>query len=253
MCKLYSFKGPFLCVLLCGAICGAGAGFRGSWGRSRRGPVALRAWAISGMASGDPGRQVVTVTAAAICSGVELVTISGRGDGQCVHASGVGPSGVGAGAACDLGKLGRGRSSRRPWAALRSGACLGPGPVLLSPVLLSSGPGAGSAPAILGGVGVVPATICGGSAPGPVPWSLGDPGSDPGRRQAAGGRGAGGSGAGFSGAAGRTLLPPEIFRDILPGVFFGPLPADQIFRAATLLFFQNFSGGWGKTPLRDFP
>lgn len=68
--------------------------FGGSWGRSRRWPVALRrsgpgAWgpsglasglgAICGRASGDPGRQVVTVTAAAIRSGVELVTISGRG------------------------------------------------------------------------------------------------------------------------------------------------------------------------------
>lgn len=228
-----------------------------SWGRSRR--VRGRRWADLRQAATAPGDgQPVRAWA---CSAQPVQRGPGpvlpglrrrRSDGPGLRAAAICP-GVGAGAACDLGKLGRGRSSRRPWAALRSGACLGPGPVLLSPVLLSSGPGAGSAPAILGGVGVVPATICGGSAPGPVPWSLGDPGSDPGRRQAAGGRGAGGSGAGFSGAAGRTLLPPEIFRDILPGVFFGPLPADQIFRAATLLFFQNFSGGWGKTPLRDFP
>ena len=52
---------------------------------------------------------------------------------------------------------------------------------------------------------------------------------------------------------GRTLLPCEIFPDILPCAFSGPLPADQIFLGGTLLLFQNFSGGWDETPLRDFP
>lgn len=76
---------------------------------------------------------------------------------------------------------------------------------------------------------------------GPVPWSLGDPGSDPGRRQAAGGRGAGGSGAGFSGAGERTLLPPEIFRAIYsPAHFSGHSRQIRFFRAAHFCFFKFF-------------
>lgn len=206
------------------------AGFRGSWGRSRRGPVALRrsgagglgsfracllAWAISGRASGDPGRQVVTVTAAAIRSGVELVTISGRGgDGQSVHASGVCPSGVGAGPLAILASWAGGRSSRLPGPlCVRGGLAWGLG---------RSGRGVSSCQAVPG--------------PGAASMLAG------GRRQAGRGplRGA------EPNLPGRGILysPADFSGAILPGAFFrGPLPADQIFRAAILLFFQNFSGG----------
>ncbi len=205
MCKLYSFKGLFLCVLLCGAICGAGAGPGVGLLRSGdpgRGPGSFRAC----LRAGDDLRQGLrrsgqTVTAASILPAWEL-----------------GPGAI-------LASWAGWRSSRRP------------GPVLLSPVLLSgvgrSGRGVSSCPAgrdrISGGDpgrrGPLRATICGGSAPGPgarslggLAWAGGDGrrGRQGRRRSGDGCRGAA-PGLGFSGAA--HFTPRLIF----PGPTYTPL------------------------------
>ena len=63
-----------------------------------------------------------------------------------------------------------------------------------------------------------------------------------GGRAAAGARG--GSGAGFSGAGGALYSPLKFSRIYSPAHFSGPLPADQIFRAAHFCFFKIFPGAW---------
>lgn len=145
-----------------------------------------------------------------------------RSDGHGLRAAAICP-GVGAGAACDLGKLGRWAFFPASWAALRSGACLGPGPVLLSGVG-RSGRGVSSCQAV----------------PGPGAASI---------RAAAGGRRQGRGrlrGRIFQGR-GRTLLPCEIFRGNTPRrIFSGATPGRSDFPGGDTFVFSKFFRGRGR-------
>lgn len=83
------------------------------------------------------------------------------------------------------------------------------------------------------------------------PWAIRAAIRGGGRRQAAGARAA--PGPDFPGRRGALYSPLKFSGIYSPAHFFGGHSRQIRFFRATLLFFQNFSGGWGKTPLRDFP